>query len=143
MKLGVLFDEIEDKDVVLNDEINVKDESSEAVGLAVGFEVESEAGEVVLGGRLGGLEGSANVVAIIGDLEDDATWKVGDGEPLAGEELEVSWGGVEGFGGFNSLQILVVLLWGVAPVVTELRKLAMNRSVMNMVEIGCRDQLWN
>lgn len=121
MKLGVLFDEIEEKDAVLDDEVDIGDEGSEAVGLTVGFEVESEAGEAVLGEEdWGGLEGPADVVAVAVDHEDDATWRVGDGEPLAGEELDASWGGVEGFRGFDSLQIVVVFLWGVAPVVTEL-----------------------
>lgn len=119
--MGVLFDEIEEKDAVLDDEVDVGDEGSEAVGSAVGFEVESEAGEAVLGEEdWGGLERPADVVAVAVDHEDDATWRVGDGEPLAGEELDPSWGGVEGFRGFDSLQIVVVLLWGVAPVVREL-----------------------
>lgn len=116
--MGELFDEIEEKDAVLDDEVDVGDEGSEAVGSAVGFEVESEAGEAVLGEEdWGGLEGPADVVAVAVDHEDDATWTVGDGEPLACEELDASWGGVEGFRGFDSLQIVVVFLWGVAPVV--------------------------
>lgn len=101
--------------------MDVGDEGPEAVGLAVAFEVESEAGETLLGEEnWGGLEGPADVVAVAVDHEDEATWRGEEGQPLPGEELEAPGRGVEGFGGFDALEIVVFLLWGVAPVVQKL-----------------------
>ncbi|CAL9004443.1 unnamed protein product, partial [Prunus brigantina] len=55
---------------------------AQAVGLAVTFEVESEAGETLLGEEnWGGLEGPADVVAVAVDHEEEATWRGEEGQP--------------------------------------------------------------
>ncbi|KAK9922087.1 hypothetical protein M0R45_030568 [Rubus argutus] len=60
----------------MDDEVDVGDEGSEAVGLAVGLGVESEAGKAVLGEEdWGGLEGPVDIVAIAkgreGEIEEE------------------------------------------------------------------------
>ncbi|PQQ21631.1 hypothetical protein Pyn_15074 [Prunus yedoensis var. nudiflora] len=60
--------------------MDVGDEGPEAVGLTVAFEVESESGETMLGEvNWGGLEGPADVVAIVMDHEDEATGRGEEG----------------------------------------------------------------
>lgn len=62
---------VEEGEAVLDEEIDAGDEGFETFGSAVGFEVESEAGEAVLGEEdRRGLEGPADVVAVAVDHED-------------------------------------------------------------------------
>lgn len=72
LKFGILFDEIEQGEAILDDEIDVGDEGFETARSAVAFEVESEAGEALLGEEDGGgLESPADVVSIAVDHEDE------------------------------------------------------------------------
>lgn len=72
VELRVLFDGIEEGKAVLDDKIDAGYESLEAVGSAMALEVESEAGETLLGKKDGsGLEGPRDVVAVAVDHEDE------------------------------------------------------------------------
>lgn len=73
MELRVLFDGIEEGKAILDDKINAGYESPKTVGSAMAFEVESEAGETLLGKKDGGgLESPTDVVSIAMDHEDEA-----------------------------------------------------------------------
>ncbi|CAB4261398.1 unnamed protein product [Prunus armeniaca] len=59
------------------------DEGPEAVGLDVAFEVESEAGETLLGEEnWGGLEGPADFVVVAVDHEDEAMLRGEEGQKI-------------------------------------------------------------
>lgn len=112
----LLLDGVDEGDDVGDDEVHGGDVGADAVGSAVAFDVESEAGEAVLGEEDGcGLERPADVVAVAVDHEDEATWRGrgGGGEPRAGEEVEASWGFEVGFGADDAFEVEVVLFWSV------------------------------
>lgn len=83
LKLGVLFDKIEEAEAVVDYRVNIGDESLEALGSAMAFEVKGEASEAGSGEEDGGgLESPADVVAVAMDHEDEGSGRGGrEGKP--------------------------------------------------------------
>lgn len=73
MKLGVEFEEIEEGETIVNDRVNIGNESLETLRSAMAFKVKSKTSETHLSKEDGsGLEGPADVVAIAMDHEDES-----------------------------------------------------------------------
>lgn len=138
--LWLFLDRIQERNEVVDDEVHGGDVGADAVGSAVAFDVESEAGEAVLGEEDGGgLERPADVVAVAVDHEDDATWRRGGGggEPRAGEEVETSRGCEVGFGAGDAFESEVVLFWSVSPEVDLWREIVIRHRSSSKTERLC------